>query len=192
MKIIYLIVKYFTVVGTFSKAFFEHLACRISNILIEDGRYFRANEMCGHVEHEIPSTRGKSFTICFLPFLLNLIVGLVFALTGGVNIFYLGEFFYSNGTVHLANFAFLWIGISCLTNLFPEIEDVLALKDYIYGVKGSNMFVKIIAAPIFAILYGGAYLEKFGITFLTAIGFTALIPTILSSFLPQLFTLIAK
>lgn len=192
MKTIYVVVKYITVVGTFLKGFFEHFTCRIYNILIEDGRYLRSNEMCGHIEHELPPTRGKSFSICFFPFLFNLIVGLVFAITGAINVFYLGEFFYSSGIPHFANFAFLWIGISCLANLFPQMEDALALKDYLYGVNGANMFVKVIAAPIFGILYVGAYLEKLGLTLLTSVAFCAVLPFILNSFIPSLFTAVVK
>lgn len=40
------------------------------------------------------------------------------------------------------NFLFLWVGISCLTNLFPQIEDALTLKEQIYGKGKSNLFVK--------------------------------------------------
>jgi len=46
MKTVYLIVKYITVAGTFLQAFFEHLSCRMYSVLIEDGRYLRANEIC--------------------------------------------------------------------------------------------------------------------------------------------------
>ena len=52
MTVIYVIVKYLTIVGTFTKAFFEHLSCRVYEVLIEDGRYLANSEMCGHIEHE--------------------------------------------------------------------------------------------------------------------------------------------
>ena len=184
MNIIYLIVKYITIVGTYVKAFFEQLTCRVYEVLVEDGRYLRANEMCGHVEHEIIKKRGVSFAVCFFPFLFNLIIGLVFVSVGAMNVYYVGEFFTSSGKVNIINFIFLWLGISFLTNLFPQVEDALTLKDLIYHGK-SNMFVKIIAAPIFAVLYAGAYLEKWGVTFITSFAFSLLVPTIFAAFLPS-------
>ncbi len=63
MRIVYLAVKYITVIGTFLQAFFEHLTCRVYEILIEDGRYLRPNEMCGHMEHEIIRKRSTAFGI---------------------------------------------------------------------------------------------------------------------------------
>ena len=147
MRIVYLIVKYITLPGTFLQAFFEHLTCRVYEVLVEDGRYLRANEMCGHIQHELVRKRSTSFGICFFPFLFNLIAGLMLTAVGAVNVLYLGEFFTSGGSVHILNFLFLWVGISCLTNLFPQTEDALTFKELLYGKGKSNLFVKIIAAP---------------------------------------------
>lgn len=192
MKIVYLIVKYITIVGTFLQAFFEHLTCRLYGVLIEDGRYLRSNEMCGHIEHELLKKRSTIFGVCFFPFLFNLLFGLVLTGVGSMNIFCLGEFFTSTGMVHFANFLFLWVGISCLTNLFPQMEDALALKEALYGKDSHlNIVLKILAAPIFAILYAGAYLQQWGVTLLTSIGFSFLMPLIFRSFLPQLVALFA-
>ena len=150
MRAVYLTVKYITIVGTFLQGFFEHLSCRMYDVLIEDGRYLRSNEMCGHIEHELIKKRGTAFGVCFFPFLFNLLIGLILTAAGSVNIFYLGEFFMSadSKVPNFPNFLFLWVGISCLTNLFPQIEDALTLKEQIYGKGKSNLFVKIIAAPI--------------------------------------------
>ena len=49
MRAVYLTVKYITIVGTFLQGFFEHLSCRMYDVLIEDGRYLRSNEMCGQI-----------------------------------------------------------------------------------------------------------------------------------------------
>lgn len=191
MRVIYLIVQYITVIGTFLQAFFEHLVCRTYEILIEDGRYLRANEMCGHVEHEIIRKRSKIFGVCFFPFLFNLLIGLVLVSVGSVNVYYLGEFFTSSGMVHIANFLFLWVGISCLTNLFPQMEDALTLREEIYGKGKSNLFVRIIAAPIFAVLYAGAYLQKWGLTLITSVAFSFAVPFILGTFVPAIYSTIS-
>lgn len=178
MRIVYVIIKYLTVVGTFSKAFFEHLSCRIYEVIIEDGRYLVPNEMCGHIEHEFIKKRSVSFGLCFFPFMFNLIIGLVFVSAGSMNVFYLGEFFYKSTHIpNFFNYIFLWLGISYLTNLFPQLEDAITLKELIYN-KETNIFIKIIASPIFAVLYCGAYLEYYGITFLTSIAFSLALPSI--------------
>ena len=165
MTTLYVIIKYFTIVGTFTKAFFEHLSCRIYEVLIEDGRYLAPTEMCGHVEH------------------FNLILGLVFTSVGALNVLHLGEFFTASGKINILNYVFLWLGISFLTNLFPQMEDALTLKELIYN-KETNLFVKIIAAPIFAILYCGAKLERYGLTLITSILFAFVLPSIYGLFLP--------
>lgn len=190
MNVIYLIVKYITVPATYMKAFLEHMTLRIYEVLIEDGRYLRANEMCGHIEHEFIKKRSVSFGVCFFPFLFNLIFGIVFISVGALNVYYLGEFFAKSGNVKIINFIFLWLGISFLTNLFPQLEDAITLKELIYG-GNSNLFVKIIAAPVFAVLYCGAYLEKWGVTFLTSIAFSFAVPSIYSAFLPELINAIS-
>ena len=191
MSILYMIVKYITVPGTYMKAFFEHLSCRTYEVLVEDGRYLRANEMCGHIEHEIIKKRGMSFGVCFFPFLFNLILGLVFVTVGAMNVYYVGEFFSGSGNVKIINFIFLWLGISFLTNLFPQVEDAITMKELIYS-KNTNIVGKIFAAPIFAILYCGAYLEKWGITLLTSVAFSFAVPSIVASFLPHLVSAIGS
>ena len=129
MTTVYIIVKYLTFVGAYMKGFFEQLSCRVYEVLIEDGRYLTATELCGHVEHEIIKKRSVSFVVCFFPFLFNIILGLVFVSVGSMNVYFLGEFFtYNKGIVHILNFVFLWLGISMLTNLFPQIEDALTLR----------------------------------------------------------------
>ena len=187
MRIVYLIVKYITLPGTFLQAFFEHLTCRVYEVLVEDGRYLRANEMCAHIQHELVRKRSTSFGICFFPFLFNLIAGLMLTAVGAVNVLYLGEFFTSGGSVHILNFLFLWVGVACLTNLFPQTEDALTFKELLYGKGKSNLFVKIIAAPVFAVLYAGSYLQKWGATLLTSAAFAYALPYILGTFLPQLY-----
>lgn len=186
MKTVYLIVKYITAIGTFLQAFFEHLTCRVYEVLIEDSRYFRADELCGHVEHELIRKRSTAFAVSFFPFLFNLAVGLILTSVGAVNVYYLGEFFTSSGVPHFVNFLLLWVGISALTNLFPQIEDVLQLKDLIYGKGKSNLAVKIFAAPMFGILYAGSYLQACGATLLTSVACSFALPYILAAILPSL------
>ncbi len=185
MTAIYVLVKYLTVIGTFTKAFFEHLSCRVYEVLIEDGRYLAPSEMCGHIEHEFIKKRGICFGVCFFPFFFNLVLGLIFTSVGAMNLLYIGVYFTSSGIPNFMNYLFLWIGISMLTNLFPQWEDALTLKELIYS-GDTNLFIKIIAAPIFAIFYVGAFLEKTGLTLLTSIGFSFLLVEFYKAVLPAI------
>ena len=90
MRAVYLTVKYITIVVTFLHGFFEHLSCRMYDVLIEDGRFLRSNEMCGHIEHELIKKRGPAFGVCFYPFLFNLLLCLILTAAGSDKIFYLG------------------------------------------------------------------------------------------------------
>lgn len=183
MRIIYVIVKLLTLPGAMTHAFFEHMSCRICKILVEDARTVRADEMLSHIEHELVKRRGASFDICFIPFIFNLFFGIAVLCSGSVAILYLGSF----------KNALLWflfyMGISLLTNLFPQMEDVMMLKENIYNGK-TNIAVKIIAAPFFAVLYIGAQLERFGLTLITSIGFAFALPYILGLFVPRLYDFI--
>ena len=188
MTALYVIVKYLTVPGAFAKAFFEHLVCRVFEVLVEDGRYLARSEMCGHIEHEFIKKRSVCAVMCFFPFVINLILGLIFISAGSMNVLYLGEYFNENGTPVFINFILLWIGISMLTNLFPQWEDALTFKELWYS-KDTNIVLKILIAPLFAIIYCGAFLEKNGITLLTSIAFAFAVPMIYRVLLPALYAL---
>lgn len=89
------------------------------------------------------------------------------------------------------NFLFLWVGISCLTNLFPQIEDALTLKEQIYGKGKSNLFVKIIAAPDIRRAVCRLISASVGLTLVTSVVFSLFMPSILGTFIPQLYNAIA-
>ena len=186
MTAIYVIVKYLTVVGSFSKAFFEHLTARVYGVLVEDGRYLANSEMCGHIEHEFITKRGVCFGMCFFPFIFNFILGLMFLSAGAMDILYIGIFFVKTNIPNFFGYLFLWLGISMFTNLFPQWEDALTLKELIYGKGRSNLFVKIIAAPFFALFYLGSLLEKTGLSLLTSIGFTFALIEIYKLIIPSI------
>lgn len=184
MRIIYVIVKILTFPGAMLHAFFEHMTCRICKILVDDARTLRTDEMLSHIEHELVRRRSASFDICFIPFLFSLFFGIMTVSAASVAVLYLGS--YKNALLWFL----LYMGISFLTNLFPQMEDVLMLKENIYNGK-TNIAVKILAAPFFAIFYAGAQLERFGLTLLTSIGFAYALPYILGLFIPRLHELIS-
>lgn len=180
MSIIYIIVKTLTLPGAMLHAFFEHMSCRASKVLVDDARTVQFNEMLGHIDHELIKRKGASFDICFLPFFFNLVMGFLTLTHGATSIIYLGK--YSD----LFAWVCLYLGISFCTNLFPQIEDVMMVKENFFQ-KGKNKVSKVFVAPFYGIFYVGARLEKWGITLITSILFAFATPYILGSFIPTVF-----
>ena len=80
MKILYLISKYITLPGSVVKGLWEHITCGMLKVLVEDGRYLQANELCGHIEHALPAKKSKAFLVGFIPTVIN---GLLAFFLGG-------------------------------------------------------------------------------------------------------------
>lgn len=183
MRSVYIIVKILTLPGAMLHAFFEHMCCRIGRVLVDDARTFRTDEMLSHIDHELVKRRGESFNICFFPFLFNLFFGVILLACGSVGVIYIGAY------TEIVYWAALYLGIALLTNLFPQMEDVLMLKENIYSKK-TNIILKILASPIFAIIYVGAQLEKVGLTLVTSIAAAFGLPYLLGLFVPKIYELL--
>lgn len=185
IKIFYFIAKLITFPGTLFKAFLEHCACRMTHTVMENDIYFRGDEMCGHVEHELAERKGQSFVLCFFPFIVNCVMGVILSWAGSVDIIYLGEFIRKED-INFMGYIFLYLGLCFLTNMFPSTEDFLSFKELFYGKGSKNLFLKIILAPLFAIFFVGSKIEKWGLSLLTSAAFIAFMPWILSLFVPQI------
>jgi hypothetical protein len=189
IKIFYLIAKTITLPGTLFKAFLEHVACRLTLTAMENDRYYQGNEMCGHVEHDLAERKGQAFVLCFFPFFISCILGLIFSWAGSIDIIALGEF-RRNERVNLMGFLYVYLGLCFLTNMFPSTEDYLSFKELFYGKGSKNIFLKIILAPLFAVFFIGTKLEKSGLSLLTSAAFIFFMPQLLSLFVPTLTNLI--
>lgn len=185
IKVLYLIAKTITLPGTLLKAFLEHVACRLTLTAMENDRYYQGNEMCGHVEHDLAERKGQAFVLCFFPFIISCILGLIFSWAGSIDIIALGEF-RRNEQVNLMGFLYLYLGLCFLTNMFPSTEDYLSFKDLFYGKGSKNVFLKIILAPLFVIFFIGTKLEKCGLSLLTSAAFIFFMPQLLSLFVPAI------
>ena len=183
MSIIYVIVKALTLPGAIMHAFFEHMVCRNAKIIVEDERVVQFNEMLSHVDHQLIKRKGPSFDICFIPFFMNFMLGFLSLSYGSTAIIYFAKY------EDIFAWICLYFGIALLTNLFPQIEDVMMVKDNYFNnnVKTIN---KILVAPWYGIFFLGARLEKWGLTLLTSIGFAFLVPIILGWFVPTLYNAI--
>ncbi len=182
MRIVYIIVKCLTLPGAMLHAFFEHMCCRASKIIVEDARTVQMNEMLSHVDHELIKRGGASFDFCFIPFIFNLLLGFLALSHGTVTVYYFGRF------NDILAWISLYLGISLLTNLFPQIEDVMMLKENFF--QGEKKVSRFFVAPFYGILYAGAYLEKFGLTLITSIAFSFAVPYIYGWFIPAIYNLL--
>ncbi len=185
MTAIYVITKILTFPGALTKALYEQIMCRILKCPVEDNRYLRTDEMCGHVEHEFIERPVGAFMYCFIPGLLNFLFAVFLCFFPVINIVFLGNYsgfvasssvlssFIKGDAVTLVDallpFVFSWLCISFLTNLFPLFEDALVMKEQ---YRKLNIFAKIIFFPGYIVMRVGSVLEKYGITFLLLIAIT--------------------
>ncbi len=183
MRIIYIIVKILTLPGAMLHAFFEHMSCRASKILVDDARTVQANEMLGHIDHELINKKAPSFDVCFIPFFLNFMLGFLTLTYGATAIYYFGRL------SDVFAWVCLYLGISLLTNLFPQIEDVMMLKENFF-VSNKKKISKILIAPFYAVFYVGSRIEKLGLTLITSVAFSFAVPYILGTFVPALYRLL--
>ena len=182
MRIVYIIVKFLTLPGAILHAFFEHMSCRWTKVIVDDARVVQANEMLSHVDHELIKRKSASFDVCFIPFFFNLALGFLLLMNGATTVYYFGK--YNDGLAWIC----LYLGISLCTNLFPQIEDVMMLKENFFA-NNNKKISKILVAPFYAIFFVGAKIESLGITLLTSIIFSFAVPTILGLFIPTLYNL---
>jgi hypothetical protein len=180
MRIIYVIIKVLTLPGAMLHAFFEHMCCRSAKIMIEDERTVRFDEMMSHIEHDLVKRKAASFDICFIPFFLNLAIGNLILMYGSVSILYFGRF------ADIFGWICLYLGIALLTNLFPQIEDVMMMNENFY-VNNKKKFSKIIVAPFYGIFWLFSRLEKFGLTLITSVAYAVALPYILGLFVPTIY-----
>ncbi len=167
MTALYCVTRYLTFFGTELRTFYEHIMCRIFKIPVEDSRSFKNSELCGHIEHELTENTKQSFLLCFVPFVLNFILGNA-ALFGGSYLLFYGRIFCLEAVLTF------WLGLSLLSNCAPSFEDALSLKDYLYGGEGKAK--KILLAPFFGVMYASSFLERYSLTFLLAIIYSVFFP----------------
>lgn len=184
MTVFYVITKFLTFPGAITKALFEHIMCKFCKLPVEDTRCLRTDEMCGHIEHELVKKPAASFWFCFIPGLLNFLLGACLSLFGVICVYLLGNYsgFISSNRILSGLFAsaltqnptlvstvdfllpilFLWLGFSMFVNMAPLPEDALMMKEH---YKDLNGFLKVLFAPGYFVMRIGATLERYGVTF---------------------------
>lgn len=159
MTALYIITRYVTFPGAFIRCFYEHIMLKITKTPVEDDRYIRDDEMSSHIEHELIKGPTAAFFTALIPCLLCLWGALLMAMCPVV---------FRPTSVAGTVFTGLsvWFAVSLLSNCFPSVEDALNLADRIY--RKGNLFQKIIFAPFFAVLFVGAYAERYSVSFFGA------------------------
>ncbi len=180
---LYVFTRALTFFGTLMRAFWEQIACRVCGIPVEDVRGFKVSELCGHVEHELIKKKSHIFLVTFLPFVMNFVLAFCFLLGGAYRVVYIGD-------VKSISFWFLlWLGISFAANCVPSFEDVLSFKEAFFE-SNTKIFVKILVAPFFAIIYGFSILERMSVTFVLAVLFAVVFPQIVNFAFPLINVLL--
>ena len=172
MTSLYILIRHLTFPGAIMKGFWQQVVCRICKVPVEDNRYLRNDEMCGSVEHEfMPKARG-AFALCFVPAFMNALIGCLLLVVPEV-IFLMG---FGSAPLKILSAVSLWFGLSLYLNSYPLIEDAMNMMNKVF--RHGNILQKIFYAPAAALLYIGAYLERYNVTLIFALAGAIAIITI--------------
>ncbi|MBP5272059.1 MAG: hypothetical protein ILO43_03725, partial [Clostridia bacterium] len=121
-------------------------------------------------EHLLAPHKG-SFGICFGPHIIMLLLGLAITFPASVNLFYFGTFSWLSVIL-------LYVGVSFLVNCFPLVEDALNMWDELFSGASKTVSKVCLAVPA-AVMYAGAYLERYCVSLLTSLAFAYALPFII-------------
>ena len=118
---------------------------------------------------------SKSFFVCFLPSLINFLIGFPAFAVGVLTLGYLGVDVIDPMSGQFCPMFIVYVllylfGAACLCNLFPYTQDALHMWHVHFG-KGSRVRLprKLFAFLPACILTVGAYLERYCITFFASL-----------------------
>ena len=161
MRMLYVIFKYLTFVGSFIRGFWEHMTCQLLGLLVDEPGYLRANEMCGHVEFVLPKKNSAVYLSAIGPGVINFITGLPMLLVGLINLRVFGVTCADSKAVFIIYILLVYVGASLMCSLFPSYEVALHLWDKVKN--HSKICEKILLGPASLTVLIGSWLERFGI-----------------------------
>ncbi len=164
MRTLYIIGRILTFPGAYLRGFWEHLTCRLFSIPVESEGYLRLDEACGHIEHDFPDTRGRSFIIAVGPGIMNFFTGLPLFLSGVMCLYSLGVSFSDSKPLFIIYILFTYVGASLLCNCFPLVEDALHLWDIFYGENKAGIVARVLLFLPTVKTVVGAYIEKYSVS----------------------------
>ncbi|MCL2447168.1 MAG: hypothetical protein FWD06_10430 [Oscillospiraceae bacterium] len=164
MKTIYLISKFITLPGAFLKGFWEHLACRLLHIPVENANYLPADVHCGHVQNSPAQSPAQSFLLALLPYLAQRALAWIFIAAAAPPLLLFGVRSAQESHFFFLYLVALYFGLSLLCNSFPSWPQAQQQWRLFYGETAqASSTAKILLAPCNAWFFLGAWLEKTGI-----------------------------
>lgn len=147
------------------------LMCRILKVAVFDVCFFRLGRPSGYVIHEPPKENYKNLLIGIGPFFFNTIIG---ALIASPSILAVIKF--DSGNV--IDYFLVWLGISIAMHSFPSTGDAKSIWQSM-SKKGTNIFLKLISAPIVLIIYLFAFGSIFWLDLVYGVVVSMILPNLL-------------
>jgi len=164
MKTIYLISKFITLPGAFLKGFWEHLACRLLGIAVQNANYLPADFHCGHVQNDSTDSSAQHFFLALLPYFAQRVLAWIFIAAAAPPLLLFGVRSAQQSHFFFLYLVALYFGLSLLCNSFPSWAQAQQLWSLFYGKSAqTNRISKLLLAPCVAWFCLGAWLEKTGI-----------------------------
>jgi hypothetical protein len=128
---------------------FAHLLfCRLMRVPVFQVCYFRIGNPAGFVQHEVPRYKWQHVLISIGPFFVNTIVGAIIAFPAAIPVLK-----FNDGTP--LDYVLIYLGVSIAMHAFPSRGDANSMWSSFKEGK-SNIFEKILVAPIMGFIYIGA------------------------------------
>jgi len=149
----------------------HQLFCRLCKVAVLDVCYFRFENPCGYVVHEIPESGYKSILIGVGPFFVNTIIGIMIALPAAIPVLN-----FSSGNI--LDYFLIWLGVSIAMHSFPSTGDAKSIWKSVWS-RETSIFTKILATPIVGLIYLCAAGSVVWLDVLYGAGVTLAIPNLL-------------
>lgn len=143
-----ILISFLTFPGVIVHEIAHQLFCRWFKVPVFEVCYFRLENPCGYVIHEIPSNKLQSIMISIGPFIINSLLGFVIALPAVIPVS-------MTNNANFLHYVLMYLGISIAMHAFPSRGDADAIWDAVKD-DSTSIFTKIIAYPIVGFIYVGA------------------------------------
>ena len=153
----------------------HQLFCRWFKVPVFEVCYFRLENPCGYVIHEIPSSKIQSIMISIGPFIVNTLIGFLIALPAVIPVF-------MTNNPNTFNYILIYLGVSIAMHAFPSKGDANAILEAIKE-DDTPLAAKIIAYPVVGFIYLGSIGSFFWLDLIYGIAVCVWLPKYLMSLL---------
>lgn len=149
----------------------HQLFCRLFKVPVFEVVYFKMGNPAGYVIHEPAAKNYQTILISIGPFILNSILGFLIAFPAA--------FQFQFDSANLLDYVLLYLGVSIAMHAFPSSGDASSMWNSIVNKEGSNIFTKILLAPLVGFIYIGAFGSFFWLDALYGVGVAYGLPKLL-------------